>query len=223
MKILLIEDEDLIASFVERGLRAHGFEPERVATGAEGVARSADRADLVVLDLGLPDMDGFDVLRRIQETSPGLPVVILTARGEVEDRVQGLDAGADDYIVKPFAFDELLARIHARVRTSQRSSIGVGPLRLDLAARTARLHGETFRLTSRQFELLEALVRRAGEVVSRPELLERVWGIEFDPRSNVVDVYVGMLRRRLGQGVIETMRGEGYRLNPDALRGDPSG
>jgi DNA-binding response OmpR family regulator len=243
VNVLLVEDEDRIASFIEKGLRTRGFEVRRVATGAaalEGVrgahegARGADaRAsaprdgepidagiDVVVLDLGLPDVDGLDVLRSLREASTALPVLILTARGDVEDRVAGLDLGADDYIPKPVSIDELAARLRARLRPRMDPTFTrliVGELELDLIARRARHTGRIMELTGREFALLEMLMRHAGRVVSREDLLSNVWGLDFDPRSNLVDVYVRSLRRKLGEGWIHTERGVGYRIaQPDA-------
>jgi DNA-binding response OmpR family regulator len=214
MTVLLVEDEDRIASFVTKGLGARGFEVRRVATGAEAHAAVSDEVGVVVLDLGLPDVDGLEVLRRLRERSPRLPVVILTARGDIEDRVRGLDLGADDYVAKPFAIDELAARLRARLRPRPDDAVRltVGPLQLDLIARRARVGERVAWLTPREFALLETLMRHAGTTVTRPELLSEVWSLEFDPRSNLVDVYVRYLRRKLGPGWITTERGVGYRI-----------
>ena len=169
---------------------------------------------VVVLDLGLPDIDGLDVLRTIRERGSRIPVVILTARGDVEDRVRGLDLGADDYVAKPFAIDELAARLRARLRPSADYSVKlkVGELELDLIARRARVGERVIWLTPREFALLEMLMRHAGRTITRPELLSEVWSLDFDPRSNLVDVYVRYLRRKLGPGWITTERGVGYRI-----------
>jgi DNA-binding response OmpR family regulator len=214
MNVLLVEDEERIASFVSRGLRRHGYDVRCVMSGAEADGE-IDRADLVVLDLGLPDMDGVDVLRSLRSRRRQLPVIVLTARAEVEDRVLALDEGADDYLVKPFAFEELLARIRARVRTwelAERTSIEAGGIELDLLDRTVRVDGSPLSLTARQFDLLEVLVRERGNVVARSDLLARIWGIDFDPGTNLVDVHVGHLRRKVGADRIETIKGVGYRL-----------
>jgi DNA-binding response OmpR family regulator len=221
MTVLLVEDEDRIASFVTKGLGARGFEVRRVASGAEAQAAVSEEIGVVVLDLGLPDVDGLEVLRRLREQSPRLPVVILTARGDIEDRVRGLDLGADDYVAKPFAIDELAARLRARLRPRSVDAVRlrVGELELDLIARRARVGDHVIWLTAREFALLETLMRHAGTTVSRPELLSEVWSLDFDPRSNLVDVYVRYLRRKLGPAWIATERGVGYRIadpNPQA-------
>jgi DNA-binding response OmpR family regulator len=215
VNVLLVEDEDRIASFVEKGLGTRGFEVHRVVTGGAALGAISDEVDIVVLDLGLPDIDGLEVLRSLRKTWASLPVVILTARGDIDDRVAGLDLGADDYVPKPFAIDELAARLRARLRARFDESLTrlhVGDLELDLIARRARLTGKIIELTSREFALLEMLMRHAGQPISREELLANVWGLDFDPRSNLVDVYVRYLRRKLGNGWIETLRGVGYRI-----------
>jgi DNA-binding response OmpR family regulator len=215
VNILLVEDEDRIASFVEKGLGTRGFEVRRVVTGGAALDAISDEVDIVVLDLGLPDIDGLEVLRSLRKAWASLPVVILTARGDVNDRVAGLDLGADDYVPKPFAIDELAARLRARLRARFDESLTrlhVGDLELDLIARRARLTGRIIELTSREFALLEMLMRHAGQAISREELLANVWGLDFDPRSNLVDVYIRYLRRKLGNSWIETVRGVGYRI-----------
>jgi two-component system, OmpR family, copper resistance phosphate regulon response regulator CusR len=215
VNVLLVEDEDRIASFVEKGLGTRGFEVRRVVTGGAALGAISDEVDIVVLDLGLPDIDGLEVLRSLREAWTSLPVVILTARGDIDDRVAGLDLGADDYVPKPFAIDELAARLRARLRARSDESLTrlhVGDLELDLIARRARLTGKIIELTSREFALLEMLMRHAGQPISREELLANVWGLDFDPRSNLVDVYIRYLRRKLGSGWIETIRGVGYRI-----------
>lgn len=215
MNVLLVEDEDRIASFVEKGLGTRGFEVRRVVTGGAALNAISDDVDIVVLDLGLPDIDGLEVLRSLRKAWASLPVVILTARGDIDDRVAGLDLGADDYVPKPFAIDELAARLRARLRARFDESLTrlhVGDLELDLIARRARLTGKIIELTSREFALLEMLMRHAGQAISREELLANVWGLDFDPRSNLVDVYVRYLRRKLGDRWIETVRGVGYRM-----------
>jgi len=215
VNVLLVEDEDRIASFVEKGLETRGFHVRRVVTGGAALDAISDDVDIVVLDLGLPDIDGLEVLRSLRQAWASLPVVILTARGDVDDRVAGLDLGADDYVPKPFAIDELAARLRARLRARFDESLTrlhVGDLELDLIARRARLTGKIIELTSREFALLEMLMRHAGQPISREELLANVWGLDFDPRSNLVDVYIRYLRRKLGNGWIETLRGVGYRI-----------
>ena len=219
MSVLLVEDEDRIASFIERGLSTRGFRVHRVATGAEAEA-SLEGRDVMVLDLGLPDGDGLDVLARIRAGGSSLPVVILTARGDVEDRVAGLEGGADDYVPKPFSIDELAARLRARVRErpADRTTLRVGDVELDLVTRRATIDDRRVDLTSRESLLLETLMREPGRTFSRAELLEAVWGLSFDPRSNLVDVYVRYLRKKLGDRVVRTVRGVGYTISAAAAR-----
>ena len=216
MRLLLVEDEDRIASFVQKGLAAHGYTVERVATGSEASSRAPSREfDLLILDLGLPDADGLDVLRGWRDRGVQTPVLILSARGEVRDRVEGLELGADDYLPKPFAFDELLARVRARLRpgpTGDATSVRFRDVELDLRTRRVSVAGRSVDLAPREFALLETFLRNPGQVLSREQLLSRVWGYDFDPQSNLVDVYVGYLRRKLGDGYLETVRGAGYRL-----------
>jgi DNA-binding response OmpR family regulator len=215
MNVLLVEDEDRIASFVEKALRRRGFDVRRVATGGEALGAVSAGVDIVVLDLGLPDIDGLDVLRALRKSWASLPVVILTARADIDDRVVGLDLGADDYVPKPFAVDELVARIRARLRPQPdgtSTKLNVGDLELDLIAHRARLTGKIVELTSREFALLEMLMRHAGQAVPRSDLLSNVWGLDFDPRSNLVDVYIRYLRRKVGDDRIQTVRGVGYRI-----------
>ena len=215
MNVLLVEDEDRIASFVEKALRRRGFDVRRAGTGGEALDAVSADVDIVVLDLGLPDIDGLDVLRALRKSWASLPVVILSARGDIDDRVVGLDLGADDYVPKPFAIDELVARIRARLRPQpDRTStkLNVGDLELDLIAHRARLTGKIVELTSREFALLEMLMRHAGRAVPRSDLLSNVWGLDFDPRSNLVDVYIRYLRRKVGDDRIQTVRGVGYRI-----------
>jgi two-component system, OmpR family, response regulator len=216
-RILIAEDEDRIASFVAKGLRAHSFTPTVVVDGQAALEHSlSGEYDLLLLDLGLPALDGFDVLARLRATGSELPVVILTARGSVEDTVAGLENGADDYISKPFRFEELLARIRLRLRDDRAGPpatvLRCGTLALDLRSRRATVDSRVVELTAREFVLLETFLRNAGQVLSREQLLSHVWGTNFDPGSNVVDVYVRYLRRKLGPERIETVRGMGYRL-----------
>lgn len=215
-RILIVEDEARITAFLRKGLHAHGYATEVAGDGATALATIAHRpVDLVILDLGLPGMDGLEVLRRVRAQRVGVPVVILTARDSVDDTVIGLDEGADDYLTKPFAFDELLARVRARLRQPSQGEAGLlaaGELRLDLRTRHAELAGRDIELTAREFAMLETFLRHAGHVLSREQLLSHVWGYDYDPGSNVVEVYVGYLRRKLGADVIETVRGMGYRL-----------
>jgi two-component system, OmpR family, copper resistance phosphate regulon response regulator CusR len=221
-RVLLVEDEPRIAAFVEKGLRANGFAITTVAEGetALGLARTGE-FDLVVLDLGLPDMDGLDVLRELRLGDRSLPVVILTARDSVHDTVAGLEGGADDYVTKPFRFEELLARIRVRLRgdrAPEETVLSVGGASLDLRTRRASVEGRVVELSAREFALAEMFFRHPGQVLSRQQLLSHVWGYDFEPGSNVVDVYVGYLRKKLGKDVISSVRGMGYRLErtPDA-------
>jgi DNA-binding response OmpR family regulator len=214
--VLIVEDEDRIAAFVERGLRAEGFTVQRAADGEAGLAlASQEEVDLVVLDLMLPRLDGEQVLERLRSRRPDVPVIVLTARDAVEDRVRGLNAGADDYVTKPFSFAELLARIHARLRARDQASatvLEVGEVQLDLRTRSAHLDDREVTLTAREFALLETFLRHPGQVLSQVQLMDRVWGYDFEPGSNVVEVYVGYLRRKLRPDLIETVRGAGYRF-----------
>lgn len=215
-RILIVEDEPGIASFLEKGLRAEGFATMVVDDGvsASRIARD-DAFDLMILDLGLPGMDGRDVLSEIRRRGEKMPVVILTARKSVQDTVAGLEGGADDYVTKPFSFQEVLARIRVRLRdapTGDSTVLEEGKIRLDLRTRRALIDGREVDLSAREFSLAETLMQHPGQVLSREQLLSHVWGYDFDPGSNVVDVYVGYLRKKLGDGVIETVRGMGYRL-----------
>lgn len=215
-RILIAEDETRIASFVEKGLRSHGFSTLVVNDGhsAATIARDDD-FDLLVLDLGLPGQDGMQVLAEIRKRGERLPVIILTARDSVADRVNGLEQGADDYLTKPFSFDELLARIRVRLRdagTAETTTISAGDLVLDIKTRRVHIDTRTVELTAREYTVLEMFARHPGQVLSREQLLSHVWGYDFDPGSNVVDVYVRYLRKKLRDDVIETVRGMGYRL-----------
>jgi DNA-binding response OmpR family regulator len=215
-RILIAEDDQRIATFLEKGLTANGFATKVVADGeaAHAFARSGE-FDLLVLDIGLPLRDGFTVLRQLREARVSLPVIILTARDGVGDKVAGLEGGADDYLPKPFAFDELLARIRLRLQGERSPEVTVlrsGRLSLDLRTRRAHLNGRPAELTAREFALVELFLRNPDQVLSREQILSHVWGFDFDPGSNVVDVYVRRLRKKLGEESIETVRGIGYRL-----------
>ncbi len=217
-KILLIEDADRIASFIAKGLQAHGFEVMRVSNGEDGVRllQAAD-FDLVILDIGLPGIDGFEVLRLIRGQGIETPVIILTAKDSVENTVASFSGGADDYMGKPFSFDELLARVKTRLRRpmtpqTMQETIAVGRITLNLLERTVSQGGVTTELTSREFAILEYLMRHPGQVISREQLLSEVWSFDHDPESNVVDVYIRYLRQKLGDNVIQTVRGAGYRI-----------
>jgi DNA-binding response OmpR family regulator len=219
--ILVIEDEPGIVDFVEHGLKAQGFDVISERDGALGLERASEGGiDLVVLDMMLPGRPGLEVLSELQRTRPALPVIILTALGEVEDRVSGLDAGAVDYLTKPFSLNELAARIRAQLRVAEQipaTALRVGELEVDLLARTVRNQGEALRLSTTEFELLVYLMRNRGRVLSRRQILRAVWGYDHDPGTNVVDVYIGYLRRKLGTGAtpvpIATIRSVGYRFD----------
>jgi DNA-binding response OmpR family regulator len=215
-RILIAEDEPRLASFLEKGLRSNGFVTSVADDGTKASMMARDEEfDLLVLDLGLPGIDGTEVLRELRASGQRMPVIILTARDDVSDKVGGLEGGADDYVTKPFRFEELLARVRARLRderTVERTVLRAGSIVLDLRTRRAATDGRTVDLTAREFTMLEVLIRHAGQVLSREQLLSHVWGYDYDPGSNVVDVYIGYLRRKLGSNSIETVRGMGYRL-----------
>jgi DNA-binding response OmpR family regulator len=215
-RILIAEDEPRLASFLEKGLRSNGFVTTVAADGAKASLMARDQEfDLLVLDLGLPGKHGTEVLRELRSSGQRMPVIILTARDDVSDKVAGLEGGADDYVTKPFRFEELLARVRARLRderTVERTVLRAGEVVLDLRTRRASTGGRTVDLTAREFTMLEVLIRHAGQVLSREQLLSHVWGYDYDPGSNVVDVYVGYLRKKLAPHSIETVRGMGYRL-----------
>jgi len=215
-RILIVEDEERIASFIEKGLRANGFTTTVAADGdqAIGLARSGE-FDLLILDLGLPGRDGSEVLREIRERDRRTPVLILSARDSLIDKVEGLEAGADDYVTKPFRFEELLARVRVRLRDEhapETTVLRVASCSLDLKTRRLEVEGRSVELTAREFALAETFFRHAGQVLSREQLLSNVWGYDHDPGSNVVDVYVGYLRKKIGEHRITTVRGMGYRL-----------
>jgi DNA-binding response OmpR family regulator len=221
MQILVVEDEALIAAFIEKGLRAEGHAVSIETRGDRVLDRVVfEQPDIVLLDVMLPGLDGFTVLGGIRAIDPGLPVIMVTARGEVTDRVRGLDMGATDYLVKPFAFAELAARVRAHLRTAagreaRADALESGRVRLDLLSRRASVDGVEVSLSTREFALLGYLLRHPGQVLSRQQILDAVWGFAHDPRSNVVDVYVGYLRAKLdgdGPSVIDTVRGMGYRF-----------
>jgi two-component system, OmpR family, response regulator len=221
MEILVVEDEAGIADFLVRGLQAEGYGVTVAADGILGERLAlSPGVDLVVLDRMLPGRDGIEVLASIRRSKPVLPVILLTAKSDITDRVEGLDLGATDYVTKPFAFDELLARIRARLRESGDSSettLNAGGIRLNLLTREATRNGLAVRLPDRESELLAYLMGHAGRVCTREEILAAVWGYDHDPGTNVVQVYVGYLRRKLslpGSPIpIETVRSVGYRLS----------
>jgi DNA-binding response OmpR family regulator len=217
-QILIVEDEQRISSFVSKGLRANGFATVVVSTGEQALARlRGDAFDLVILDIGLPGIDGYEVLRELRSWDAAIQVVMLTARDEVDDTVHGLEVGADDYITKPFRFEELLARVRARLRSERATTsatIEAGDCVLDVRTRRLSVAGKEVELTAREFALAEAFFSHPGQVLSREQLLSRVWGFDYDPGSNVVDVYVGYLRKKMGNDRIVTVRGMGYRFEP---------
>jgi len=219
MRILVVEDEPRILAFVARGLEAEGFAVDAAGDGADALERARrTRPDFFVLDLLLPRVDGLTVLRELKRERPGLPVLVLSARADLPTKLRGFELGANDYLAKPFALDELIARIRAQLRRPERAEpaqtvVQVGGLVLDLARRQARLSGVVSDLSDREFRLLHQLVEHADEVVSRERLLSEVWGYHFDPGSNVVDVCVRRVRKKLGpEAPIETVRNVGYRL-----------
>jgi len=218
-RILIAEDEARIASFLEKGLRANGFTTEVAPDGDEALRLGrTGRFDLVILDLGLPGRDGLDVLRELRAGRHTVPVLILTARGSVSDTVAGLDGGADDYLTKPFRFDELLARVRVRLRGDrlvEPTLLHCGDVALDLRTRQVVSDDRATDLSAREFALAHVFFRHPGQVLSREQLLSQVWGYDYDPGSNVVDVYVGYLRKKLGKGRITAVRGMGYRLEGD--------
>ena len=219
MRILAVEDEPAILRLLERGLTAAGHQVLTASSGEDGAVIAMDEAvDLVLLDISLPELSGHEVLGRIRSRRPALPVLMLTARDELDHKVRALDAGADDYLTKPFAFEELLARIRALTRRADQSSaaqLEVGDVRLDLLGRRAWRGGRVMELSNREFALLEYLLRHPGQVLSRTQILFGVWEYDADPSSNVVDVYVRYLRRKLGEpSPISTVRGAGYRFDP---------
>jgi DNA-binding response OmpR family regulator len=216
--VLLIEDDPRIRDIVERGLGARGFVVSSAPDGEAGLdlVRKLD-LDLVLLDLMLPGRDGLEVLEDIRQARPRVPVIAVTALDSTGSKVGGLDAGADDYVTKPFSVDELAARIRARLRWTEGDGgvLKAGPLTLDLAAHRAVLDGREVALSARELELLAAFMRHPGQVLSRGQLLTLVWDLDFDPGSNVVEVFVAALRRKLGHGFMETVRGSGYRFVPE--------
>jgi two-component system, OmpR family, response regulator len=224
MRILLVEDEPKLARLLQRGLREEGITADVAQTGADGVWLAGEHAyDVLVLDRLLPDLDGVEVCRRIRVADDRTPVLMLTALAAVADRVAGLDAGADDYLVKPFAFDELLARLRALARRGavpRPQVLAIGDLVLDLRARGVRRGGTDVVLTAQEYALLEAMARRRGEVLSREQLVHLAWDVAYEARSNVVDVCVKGLRDRIdrpfGRHSLQTVRGLGYRLVEDA-------
>lgn len=215
-KILIVEDEERIWSFLRKGLQAGGYTSSVAETGEEALALlSTGGYDLVLLDIGLPDIDGLEVLRRMRIKDRQTPVIVLTARDAVSDRVAGLEIGADDYVGKPFAFEELLARVRVQLRTERTTEdtvLRAAGATLDLRTRRLSADGRLLELSAREFALAELFFRHPGQVLSREQVLSNVWGYDYDPGSNVVEVYVRYLRQKLGHDRIKTVRGMGYRL-----------
>ncbi|WED22970.1 response regulator transcription factor [Vibrio sp. JC009] len=226
MKILLVEDEQKIADFVCEGLRAKNMSVTHCADGDQGHEVACQNShDAIVLDIMLPGRDGLDILRSLRQSGFDTPVILLTARNELGDRVQGLEMGADDYLAKPFYVEELIARIHALLRRregTQQHVVQVGSLQLDCISRSLNCNCQSVELTSREFTLLEYLMRSPNQIFTRGQLLEHVWGYDFDPCTNVVDVCIKRIRRKMSSlesagkmvGAIESVRGTGYRLSP---------
>jgi two-component system, OmpR family, response regulator QseB len=219
-RILIAEDEPRIAAFIEKGLRSNGFIPSIAADAHEALQMAqGDMIDLLILDLGLPGENGLYVLEQLRGQGENFPIIILTARDDIRDKIAGFEGGADDYLTKPFRFEELLLRIKARLRSNNATNqaqedmlLECGKIRLDLRTRKVKVADDWLELPAREFTLAEVFFRHPGQVLSREQLLDRVWGYDYDPGSNIVDVYVGYLRKKLGTGLIETVRGMGYRL-----------
>ena len=221
MRVLLVEDERKMANFIERGLREEGYAVDTAYDGEKGWELvSINPYDLIILDLMVPKISGLDLCARIRKAGHKTPVLMLTARDAVEDKIRGLDAGADDYLTKPFSFDELLARLRALMRRprslEEQSQLKAGRIQMDLLARRVLVGKEEVTLSQKEFALLEFLIRHKGEVVSRTQIAEHVWDQHFDPMSNTIDVYINFLRKKIdlpeGKSAVETVRGAGYRL-----------
>ena len=223
MRILVIEDEKKIAAFIRKGLEAQGFVVDVCHHGDEGFTAATTRPyDAVVLDIMLPGRDGLSILRNLRERRLAVPVILLTARSELNERLEGLNLGADDYLTKPFFIEELIARLHVvtrRASGASQSILAVSDLTMNLLTREVARGGRHIELTAREFELLEQLARSPGRVLTRPQICERVWNYDFDPGTNLVEVYIQRLRKKVdGEGdvkLIETIRGVGYRMKPD--------
>ncbi len=220
MKILVVEDESKIADFVLKGLRGHGFTVDLARDGEDGFYLATTQSyDVIVLDIMLPGRDGLSILKALRAKNNNVPVIVATARGELDERLEGLNLGADDYLTKPYYTDELIARVHAlhrRMTGTQLSVKQVGSLVLDLSTREASRGERTFELTTREFNFLEYLMRSPGRVYTRTQILEHVWGYDFDPNTNIVDVCIQRLRKKVDKDedelLIETVRGVGYRM-----------
>ena len=222
MRILLVEDEKKMASFIERGLKEEGYAVDVCYDGEKGwECASTNEYDCILLDVMLPKLNGLDLCAKIRGEGVRTPVLVLTARDSVEDKIKGLDQGADDYLTKPFAFDELLARIRALLRRprefEEKTRLKAGPIEMDLLTRRALVDRKEITLSQKEFSLLEFLMRHKGQVVSRTQIAEHVWDLHFDPMSNTIDVYINFLRKKIdapghAESRIETVRGAGYRL-----------
>lgn len=221
-RILVAEDSTRIAAFIVKGLSAHGFQVDHVIDGNQVIAKLSSKPyELLILDLGLPNREGLSILEELRGTGNDIPVLVLTARDSIETTVASFQGGADDYMSKPFSFDELLVRVQTRIKaskptepnTSSESKIVRGNISLDLLTRKVSVGKQVYELTAREFVMLEVFLRNPGQVISREQLLDRVWGFDHDPGSNVVDVYIRYLRKKLGSDVIKTVRGLGYRLD----------
>jgi len=225
LRVLLIEDESGMVQFIQQGLQEQGFSIDTAQDGETGLETALlSEYDVLVLDIMLPRMDGLQVLEELRDRGVKTPVLLLTARSEIEDRVRGLDQGADDYLVKPFAFSELLARLRALIRRPPLQSnpiLELGDLTLDVASHTVQRDGRLIALSPREFALLELLLRHPKQVLSRTQIAERVWNLDYYTGTNVVDVYIGYLRRKIDRGfdypLIHTVRGIGYRLSAEEL------
>jgi DNA-binding response OmpR family regulator len=215
-RILIAEDDPLISGFMEKGLRASGYSTYVVGDGEQAVQVSLTESfDLLILDMALPEREGFQVLEELRAQGKQLPVLVVTGRPELRDVVSVLDVGADDYMTKPFRFEELLARVRARLRargTEEATVLTAGNIQLNLRTRRAKVDDREVNLSGREYALLETFMRHPDQVLSRQQLLSHVWGYFFDPGTNLINVYVGSLRSKLGQDVIETLRGVGYRF-----------
>jgi DNA-binding response OmpR family regulator len=215
-RILIAEDDPLISGFMEKGLRASGYSTYVVGDGEQAVQVSLTESfDLLILDMALPEREGFQVLEELRAQGKQLPVLVVTGRPELRDVVSVLDVGADDYMTKPFRFEELLARVRARLRargTEEATVLTSGNIQLNLRTRRAKVGDREVNLSGREYALLETFMRHPDQVLSRQQLLSHVWGYFFDPGTNLINVYVGSLRSKLGQDVIETLRGVGYRF-----------
>jgi len=229
MRILVVEDEVEVASYLGKGLKEHGYTVDEAHDGKEGLYLAlSEPYDAMIIDRMLPNVDGLSIVRSVRQSGVQTPVLILSALGQVDDRVAGLREGGDDYLVKPFAFSELIARLEALMRrktpTGEQTRLVVGDLEMDLLSRNVRRAGQDIDLKPREFSLLEYLMRHAGQVVTRTMLLEHVWDYHFDPQTNVIDVHISRLRQKIDRGfdteLLQTVRGAGYTLRPSEQDAD---